>query len=116
MKRDDRLTGAIGDSEQAAKATFALLRRYVLQETVTPLRHLAARAALGTAAAVLTGLGTVVLLVAVLRVLQTETGSTFAESWSFAPYLLTAAVAVGLVGVAAVLAMRAKSGRRAGSR
>lgn len=106
--------GAVGDSEDAAKATFTLLRRYVFQETVTPLRHLLLRAVLGTGAALVTGVGAVVLLLAVLRVLQTETGSTFAGSWSFAPYLLTAAVAVGLAGVAGVLAMRATSGRRAG--
>lgn len=104
--------GAIGDSEDAAKATLTLLRRYVLQETVVPLRHLVKRAALGIAAAVLTGTAAVTLLLALLRVLQTETGGALTGFWSFAPYLLTCVAAIGLVGLAGILAYRAIAGRR----
>lgn len=111
MKRDQRLGAALGEGEKAARATVDLLRRYVLQETVTPLRHLVKRAAFGTAAAVLTAVGTVTLLVAVLRVLQGETGTALSGTWSFAPYLLTAVVAVALAGVAVLLAVRATSKR-----
>ncbi|MDA8035035.1 MAG: hypothetical protein M0T71_12835 [Actinomycetota bacterium] len=112
MKRDDRLAGALGESEDAAKATLGLLRRYVLQETVVPLRHLVKRAALGLVAAVLTGIGFVALLLALLRVLQTETGSALAGTWNFAPYLLTCVAALFVIGVAGLLAFRAVAGRR----
>lgn len=104
--------GAIGGSEQAARATLDLLRRYILQETVSPLRHLLLRGLLGTAGALLTGVGVVVLLLGVLRVLQTETGSALKNSWSFAPYLLTAAVAVVLAGAGGLLALRTVSRQR----
>lgn len=92
-----------------------LLRRYVLQETVLPLRHLLKRALLGLAASILTGVGFVALLLALLRVLQTETGGALAGFWSFAPYLLTCVAAIGIVGVAGLLAFRAIAGRRRGS-
>lgn len=114
MKRDERRAGALGESEDAAKATLALLRRYVLQETVEPLRHLLKRTALGVAASIVTGVGVVALLLALLRVLQTETGGALTGTWSFAPYLLTCVAALGLVGVAGLLAYRAVASRRRG--
>ena len=112
MRRDGRRPGALGESEDAARATITLLRRYVLQETVEPLRHLLKRAALGLAASILTGIGLVALLLAVLRVLQSETGGALSGFWSFAPYLLTCVVAVAIVGVAGLLALRASASRR----
>ena len=46
----------------------------------------------GLSGALLFGLGAALSLLGVLRLLQTETGRTFAGSWTFAPYLLTAVV------------------------
>lgn len=114
MKRDERLLGALGESEDAAKATLSLLRRYVLQETVAPMRSLGKRAALGLAASILLGAGFVALLLGLLRVLQTETGGALTGTWSFAPYLLTCVVAIGVVGVAGLLGYRAVTQRRQG--
>jgi uncharacterized membrane protein len=79
--------------------TVSVIRRYVIQETVAPLRQLGRRLAFGVAGALLIAIGAVIALVGLLRALQTETGRTFAGHWSFAPYLLTAAAAViALVG------------------
>jgi hypothetical protein len=79
--------------------TISVIRRYVVQETVAPLRQLGRRLAFGVAGALLIAIGAVIALVGLLRALQTETGQTFAGHWSFAPYLLTAAAAVAaLVG------------------
>jgi DMSO/TMAO reductase YedYZ heme-binding membrane subunit len=114
MKRDERLMGAISQSEDAARATLNLLRRYVLQETLTPLRHLVKRAALGLAAAVLSSAAGLIALIGLLRVLQTETGGAMSGSWSFAPYLLTCVVAFVLIGVVAFLAYRATAKKRRG--
>ena len=77
----------------------SVVRRYVIQETVAPLRQLVRRLVFGLAGACLIALGAVVALVGMLRALETATGRTFAGSWSFAPFLLTAVGAVAtLVG------------------
>lgn len=95
-----------GATKAAATETFALLRRYVVQETFGPFRHLLRSVLYGVAGALALGTGTVILLLALLRVLQGETGTTFAGTWTFAPYLLTAVVALGLAGTAALVALR----------
>jgi hypothetical protein len=54
---------------------------------------------IGLAGAAVFGLGAVIMLIGVLRVLQTETGTVFDHDWSFAPYLLTAVAGVALVAL-----------------
>lgn len=102
----------MGEEKAAALETLRLTRRYVLQETVGPFKALAKRAGIGLAGAFLLGIGLVVLLLAVLRVFQDETGTVFAGGWNFAPYLMTVAVAVAVVAVLAVLGLRAGQRRR----
>ena len=63
-----------------------LIVAYVRQETVTPIKSLGRYILFGIAGALLLGLGVVLLGVGVLRLLQTETGSTFRGDWSWAPY------------------------------
>jgi hypothetical protein len=95
---------------------FGLLRRYVIQETVAPLRTVGRTLLFGSIAAVFLGIGTVLVLVAVLRVLQTETGSAFAGTWSWVPYPITGIL--GLVVVAGfgggLLRSRAKRAAKRG--
>ncbi len=99
--QQDRGRGAaVGD-------TVELVRRYVVQETVGPLRQIGKRLAFGAAGGLLLCVGFVVLLLAVLRVLQTETGTFFAGNVSFAPYLITAAVGAGVIAGAVVVLLRA---------
>ena len=45
--------------------------------------------------------GAVLLLLALLRALQTETGSSFTGHLSWLPYLIVAAVAIAVMGLAA---------------
>lgn len=78
-----------------------LVRDYAKQETLDPLKRLGRYLGLGVAGAVLIGLGVVFLAMAGLRALQTETGSTFTGSWSWAPYLI---VVVGMGAVAGAMA------------
>jgi NO-binding membrane sensor protein with MHYT domain len=59
---------------------------YVKQETVVPLRQLGRYIVFGLLGSLLLGLGVVLLGVGGLRALQTETGTTFAGDWSWAPY------------------------------
>lgn len=63
-----------------------LIVAYVRQETVTPIKSLGRYILFGLAGALLLGLGVVLLGVGSLRVLQTETGTTFRGDWSWAPY------------------------------
>lgn len=82
---------------------------YLKQETVTPIKGLVRYVALGIAGSVFVSIGVVLLVLAALRALQTETGDTFEDSWSWAPYLLT------VIGCAVVLALSLRAisaGRR----
>lgn len=71
-----------------AAELYDLLRAYVKQETVEPMKGLGRAAMWGIAGSLLLGLGLVELAVAGLRALQTETGGRFGGTWSWAPYLI----------------------------
>jgi hypothetical protein len=72
---------------QAAQL-WDLVRAYAKQETIEPIKGLGRYAAMGVAGSVLLSIGLVLLTLGGLRALQTETGDTFAGSWSWAPYLI----------------------------
>jgi hypothetical protein len=61
---------------------------YAKQQTIDPLRGLTRFLAAGVVGAVCWGIGLVLLLLAGLRALQTQTGDTFQANWSWAPYLI----------------------------
>jgi hypothetical protein len=73
---------------------------YVKQETLTPLRGLGRFLTYGITGSVALALGVVLLLLSVLRVLQTETGA-FHGNLSWIPYLIVAALAMVVLGLAA---------------
>ena len=78
-----------------------LVRDYAQQETLEPLQGLGRFVAFGVTGSVLLALGVGMLLLGLLRVLQTETGSTFTGNLSWLPYVITAAVALLVLGLAA---------------
>ena len=80
-----------------AAELYDLVRAYLKQETVEPMKGLARVALWGVAGALLLGLGLVELAIGGLRALQTETNGTFDGRWSWAPYLIV------LAGTAVVL-------------
>ncbi|MGA2521345.1 MAG: hypothetical protein ABSG81_11080 [Acidimicrobiales bacterium] len=105
--RDGGLTAAGGDFIQ-------LVVDYAKQETLGPLKGLGRFLAFGVAGSVALSAGGVFLLLAVLRALQSETGSTFTGHLSWLPYLITAVLAVAVMGLAALRITKgpaAKSGR-----
>lgn len=73
---------------------------YAKQETLQPLKNLGRYLALGLAAAFTFGIGFTLWIIAGLRALQTETGTTFQDHLSWAPYLITFAVAMLVIGLA----------------
>ena len=78
-----------------------LVVTYAKQETIEPLKNLGRFVALGVAGSLLLAIGLVLLVLAVLRALQTEMASTFDGDWSFAPYLLTLVVCAIVAALAA---------------
>lgn len=75
----------------------ALIVAYVKQETIDPIKSLGRYLAFGLLGSFLLAAGCVLLALAGLRALQTETGTTFAGNWSWAPYLIVfvGAIVVG---------------------
>jgi hypothetical protein len=71
-----------------------LLKAYAKQETVGPLQRLGRYLGFGLAGSVVIATGCILLLLGLLRLLQTETGTTFTGSWSWAPYAITLAAAL----------------------
>jgi hypothetical protein len=82
---------------ETANELWALTKDYARQETVDPLKDVGRYLGFGLAGALLGALGVVMLMLAGLRALQTQTGSTFTGSWSWAPYAIVVAVALLLV-------------------
>jgi hypothetical protein len=82
---------------------FDLVKAYAKQETVDPLSGAGRWLGLGLAGSVLLFLGGISLTLAMLRVLQEETGSTFTGNLSWVPHSLTL---VAVVIVIALLASR----------
>lgn len=95
--------------QQQVSELTGLLKSYAIQETVGPLKGLAKFVGFGVGAALVGGLGVILCLVGVLRLLQTETGPHLTGHWSWAPYGLTLVVAVVFIGFA-VFAIKRKKG------
>ncbi|MBW3668323.1 MAG: phage holin family protein [Actinobacteria bacterium] len=93
---------------------WELVVAYAKQETVDPLKRLGRFLGYGVPGAVLTGLGLVLLSLAGLRALQTETGDTFDGSWSWAPYgiLLIASSLVALLAARAIGANKRRARKK----
>ena len=90
----------LGGLKEQSKGVIDLTVAYVKQETVGPLKALGRFVVYGTIGSFFLGIGLVLLLVALLRVLQEETG-VFHGNLSWIPYLIVAIAAFLVVGLAA---------------
>ncbi len=91
-----------------------LVVAYAKQETLEPIKGLGRFVAFGVAGSLLLAVGSVLLVLALFRGLQTELPEVFDGNWSFAPYLITllaCAVAMGLSARAIGAAKRRKDTR-----
>lgn len=88
-------------SKASVNDVFDLVKRYALQETVGPLKGVGRWIGLGLAGALCLGIGILVLLMALLRFLQTQTGDVFDGGWSFVPYVIVLLVTVAIIAVVA---------------
>lgn len=90
-----------------------LVLTYLKQETIQPLKGVGRFVGFGVPGAILAAVGVAVLLLAALRVLQTETGSTFSGNLTPLPYVITAATGMAVAALAgvAIVAGRARKAR-----
>lgn len=108
-RRDSRPHMGFGASDRPSLPQLVLELKdlvitYLRQETVVPIRQLGRYLAFGVAGSLLMGTGVLLLALGCLRLLQTETGDTFAGDWSWVPYIIVF-VAL-LVGAAIVWTAR----------
>ncbi len=82
---------------------WQLVVAYFKQETIDPIKGLGRFVGFGLAGSLGVGLGGVLLILGLLRLLQTETGDAFDGNLTVIPYLITLVVA-GAAAVAAVMA------------
>jgi hypothetical protein len=100
----DKPSGQAGGSPSLvadARDLWELVRDYALQEVKAPLTGAARFVGFGVAGALLLGVGSSLVALALLRFLQTETGRAFAGHLSFVPYVIVVAVSAGVVALAA---------------
>ncbi len=76
-----------------------LVKAYAKQETLGPLKGVARWVGFGVAGSAAMMIGLVALTLAMLRVLQEETGSTFTDNWSWAPHAITFAAVAVVIGI-----------------
>jgi hypothetical protein len=89
---------------------------YAKQETLEPLKSLGRFVAFGVAGSLFLAAGCVLLLLAALRALQTETGTTFVGNRSWLPYVIIAALAIVVMGLSAWRIAKGPAAKRARGR
>ena len=87
-----------------------LLREYLRQQTVLPLRNLLRWVALGLAGAIFILVGVVMLTLGVLQMLQEQTGDVFDGSLRWLPYLMTVVAVLVLVAIVVMMMRKSPSG------
>ena len=92
---------------EATGELWELTKDYARQETIDPLRGVARYVIFGLAGAVVLGIGVVLLMLAALRALQTQTGSALDGNLSWLPYVIVLA-AGALVGALALSRIRTR--------
>lgn len=83
-----------------------LVVAYAKQETLDPLRSLGRYLLWGMAGAIAMSIGTLLTVLAVVRLLQTEVGHHLSGNLTWVPYMGGLLVAVLVVGLAGMRAMR----------
>ena len=73
---------------------FELIKNYARQETLDPLKGAGRWVGMGLLGSVLVVIGGVSMTIALLRLLQEETGTNFTGNLSWLPYLITMAALI----------------------
>ena len=108
-KGSDRYRALGGDA-------VGLVVDYVKQETLRPLRGLGRYLLYGILGSFAIAVGLVVLDIAFLRALQTETGSTFSGNLSWSPYAIVMVGSCVVLGLGAIAVIRGVPRRTLGEK
>ena len=84
----------------AGDDAFQLTVDYLKQETVEPLRGLGRFLYMGIAGSFFLAGGILLILIGVLRLLQTETGTALMGDWSWVPYAVVIVLGLLVIAVA----------------
>jgi hypothetical protein len=85
----------------AGDDAFQLTVDYLKQETVEPLKGLGRFLYMGIAGSFFLAGGILLILIGILRLLQTETGAALTGDWSWVPYAVVVLLGIAVIGVAA---------------
>ena len=85
----------------AGDDAFQLTVDYLKQETVQPLRGLGRYLYMGILAAFCVAFGLLLILIGILRLLQTETGTALTGNWSWVPYAVVLFLGIVILAFAA---------------
>jgi predicted cobalt transporter CbtA len=75
------------------------VKSYAKQETLAPLKGAGRWLAFGVAGSLVLGLGLSLVLLGLLRLLQTELDDQLDGNWSWAPYAITLVVSLVVIGI-----------------
>ncbi len=89
---------------------FDILKAYAAQETVGPLKGVGRYIAVGVAGSILLAIGALLVGLAGLRALQTETGTWFTGNLSWIPYFIMIVVAALAISMSIRAIMRGDGG------
>ena len=84
----------------AGDDAFQLTVDYLKQQTIEPLRGLGRFLYMGIAGSFFLAFGILLILLGVLRLLQTETGTALKGDWSWVPYAVVIVLGLMVIGVA----------------
>ncbi len=87
---------------QGVAEVVDLIKAYVRQELLGPLRGAGRWVSMGLAGSIALVVGVILLLLSLLRALQTETRGAFDGNWSWIPYL----IAIGALAAVIALLLR----------
>src|SRR5687767_14911731 len=94
----------MADEDKSVPAVLAELKdltvTYARQETVDPIKGLGRFIGFGVGGSLVLGIGLILISLAALRAMQTETGTMFTGNWSWVPYLITVVLLGGLAALA----------------
>jgi hypothetical protein len=94
-------SGGKSGLRRAGDDAFKLTVDYLKQEALAPLKGLGRFLLWGVTGSLAIAVGILLLLVGVLRLLQTETSTALTGNWSWVPYFSVALIGLGVAGVSA---------------
>ncbi|MGO8864187.1 MAG: hypothetical protein ACLQRH_25955 [Acidimicrobiales bacterium] len=98
--RSDEGSGKGGRIRRAGDDALNLTVDYLKQETLEPLTGLGRFLAWGVAGSLAIAVGILLILLGILRLLQTETGTALTGDWSWVPYFVVSILGIGVAAVA----------------